>query len=62
MPNNKSPGKEGLKKSFAELFRKKKKKKPLHNCTTKSYQNEKLSTLQSQAVIKLIEKRIRTRT
>ena len=61
MPNNKSPGNDGLKKNFAELFQKKK-KKPLRNCTTKSYQNEKLSTPQSQAVIKLIEKRIRTRT
>ena len=60
MPNNKSPGNDGLKKKFAELFRKK--KKLLRNSTTKSYQNEKLSTPQSQAVIKLIEKRIRTRT
>ena len=47
MSNNKSP---------------EEKKKPLRNSTTKSYQNEKLSTPQSQAVIKLIEKRIRTRT
>ena len=61
MPNNKSPGNDGLKKNFVELFRKKK-NKPLRNITTKSYQNEKLSTPQSQAVIKLIEKRIRTTT
>ena len=33
---------------------------PLCNIITKSYQNGELSTSQRQAVIKLIEKRIRT--
>ena len=49
-------------KKILRNFSRRKKKKPLRNCTTKSYQNEKLSTPQSQAAIKLIEKRIRTRT
>ena len=46
-------------KNFTKRFGKKK-KIPLSNIITKSYQNGELSTSQRQAVIKLIEKRIRT--
>ena len=60
MPNNKSPGNDGLAKEFSETFWKEI-KLPLCNSITKLYQNGELSTSQRQAVMKLIEKRIRTR-
>ena len=60
MPNNKSPWKDGLTKEFYEAFWEEI-KIPLSNSITKLYQNGELSTLERQAVIKLIEKRIRTR-
>ena len=60
MPNNKSPGNDGLTKEFYETFWEEI-KIPLCNSITKSYQNRELSASQRQAVIKLIEKRIRTR-
>ena len=60
MPNNKSPGNDGLTKEFYETFWEEI-KTPLCNSITKSYQNGELSTSQRQDVIKLIEKRISTR-
>ena len=59
MPNNKSSGNEGLTKEFYETWEEIK----ISSCNsiTKSYQNGELSTSQRQAVIKLIEKRTRTR-
>ena len=60
MPNNKSPGNDGLTKEFCERFWEEI-KIPLCKNKTKSYQNGELSISQRQAVIKLIEKRIGTR-
>ena len=56
MPNNKSPGNDGLTKEFYETFWEEI-KIPLCNSITKSYQNGGLSTSQRQAVIKLIDKK-----
>ena len=56
MPNNKSPGNDGLSKKFYETFWEEI-KIPLCNSITKLYQNGQLSTSQRQAVIKLIEKK-----
>ena len=55
MPNNKSPGNDGLTKEFSETFWEEIK---ISSCDSimKSYQNRELSTSQKQAVIKLIEK------
>ena len=55
MPNNKSPGNDGLTKEFYETFWQE--IISLCNSITKSYQNGELSTSQRQAVIKLIEKK-----
>ena len=60
MPNNKSPGNDGLTKEFYENFWEEI-KISLCNSITKSYQNGELITSQRQTVIKLIEKRIKTR-
>ena len=56
MPNNKSPGTDGLTKEFYETFWEEIKTR-LCNSIKKSYQNEELSISQRQAVIKLIEKK-----
>ena len=56
MPNNKSPGNDGLSKKIYETFWEEI-KVPLCNSITKSYQNGELSRSQRQAVIKLIEKK-----
>ena len=56
MPNNKSPGNDGLTKEFYETFWEEI-KTPLCNSIKKSYQNGELSISQRQAVIKLIEKK-----
>ena len=56
MPNNKSPGNDGLTKEIYETFWEEI-KIPLCNSIMKSYQNRELSTLQSPTVIKLIEKK-----
>ena len=56
MPNNKSPGNDGLTKEFYETFWEEI-KIPLCNHITRSYQNGELGTSQRQAVIKLIEKK-----
>ena len=56
MPNNKSPGNDGLTKEFYENFWKEI-EIPLCNTITKSCQNGELSTSQREAVIKLIEKK-----
>ena len=56
MPNNKSPGTDGLRKEFYETFWEEK-KEPLCESITKSYQNGELSRSQKQAVIKLIGKK-----
>ena len=56
MPNNKSPGNDGLAKEFYETFWEEI-KIPLCNNISKSYQNGELSTSQRQTVIKLIEKK-----
>ena len=60
IPNNKSPGNDGLTNQFYETFWEEI-KILLCNSITKTYQNGELKTSQRQAVIKLIEKRIRTR-
>ena len=56
MPNNKSPGNDGLTKEFYETFWEEI-KTPLCNSIKKSYQNGELSISQRQAVIRLIEKK-----
>ena len=56
MSNNKSPGNDDLTKEFYETFWQEM-KIPLCNSITKSYRNGELSTLQRQAVIKLIVKK-----
>ena len=56
MPNNKSPGNDGLSRKIYETFWEEI-KVPLCNSITKSYQNGELSRSQRQAVIKLIEKK-----
>ena len=56
IPNNKSPGNDGLTNQFYETFWEEI-KIPLCNSITKSYQNGELKTSQRQAVIKLIEKK-----
>ena len=60
MSNNKSLGNDGLTKEFCKTFWEEI-KIPLCNSITKSYQSGELSPSQRQTVIKLIEKRIRTR-
>ena len=60
MPNNKSPGNDGLTKEFYENFWEEI-KISLCNSITKSYKNGELITSQRQTVMKLIEKRIKTR-
>ena len=55
MPNNKSPGNDGLTKEFYETFWEEI-EIPLCDSITKSYQNGELSRSQKQAVIKLIKK------
>ena len=55
MPNNKSPGNDGLTKEFYETFWEEI-KISLCDSITKSYQNGELSKSQKQAVIKLIKK------
>ena len=56
MPNNKSPGNDGLTKEFYETFWEEI-KISLCNSITRSCQNGELSTSQRPAVIKLIEKK-----
>ena len=56
MPNNKSPGNDGLTKEFYETFWEEI-KTPLCNSIKKSYQNGELSISQRQTVIKRIEKK-----
>ena len=60
MSNNKSLGNNSLTKEFSENFWEEI-KTPLCNSIMKSYQNGELSISQRQAVIKLIEKKIKTR-
>ena len=56
MPNNKSPGNDGLTKEFYETFWEEI-KTLFCNSIKKSYQNGELSISQRQALIKLIEKK-----
>ena len=58
MPSNKSPGNDGLSKEiylcFYDLIG-----QPLLDCLNFSYEKEELSTSQRQAVITLIEKKVK---
>ena len=56
MPNNESPGNDGLIREFYETFWEEI-KLLFCNSITKSYQNGELSTSQKQVIIKLIEKK-----
>ena len=56
MPNNKSPGNDGLSKEFYETFWEEL-KKPFMLAVKRSYNIKQLSVSQRQAVIKLIEKK-----
>ena len=56
MPNNKSPGNDGLTKEFYKTFLEEI-KIPLCNSITKSYQTGELSISKKQALTKLIEKK-----
>ena len=58
MPNNKSPGNDGITKEFYEAFWDDL-KTPLLLSVNKAFKVEELSTSQKQAVIKLIQKRER---
>ena len=61
MPNNKSPGNDGLTKEFYETFWNELKESFI-NSINLAYQKKALSTSQRQAVIKLIEKKDRDKT
>ena len=54
MPNNKSPGNDGMTNQFYETFWKEMKIPLCNNGITKSYQNGELIILKRQAVIKLV--------
>ena len=56
MPNNKSPGNDGVTKEFYEAFQDDL-KTPLPLSVNKAFKVGELSTSQKQAVIKLIEKK-----
>ena len=56
MPNNKSPGNDGLTKEFYEVFWEDL-KTPLISSFKSAFDKGELSSSQKQAVIKLIEKR-----
>ena len=58
MPNNKSPGNDGLTKEFYEVFWDDL-KTPLISSFKSAFVKGELSNSQKQAVIKLIEKRIK---
>ena len=60
MPNNTSPGNDGITKEFYEAFWHDL-KAPLLLSVNKAFKVEELSTSQKQAVIKLIEKKKRKR-
>ena len=57
MPNDKSPGNDGLTKEFFETFWSEIKKKHFLSCVIHSFDKGKLCTSQRQAIIKLIEDR-----
>ena len=54
MPNNKSPGNDGMTNQFYETIWKEMKIPLCNNGITKSYQNGELIILKRQAVIKLV--------
>ena len=56
MPNDKSPGNDGLNKEFFGKFQSEV-KKPFLSCVLHSFRREKLCTSQRQAIIKLIKKK-----
>ena len=56
MPNEKSPGNDGLTKEFFATFQPKV-KRPFLQCILHSFSEEELCTSQGQAIIKLIEKK-----
>ena len=56
MPNDKSPGNDGLTKEFFETFWSEV-KKPFLLCVLHSFDKEELCTWQRQAIVKLIEKK-----
>ena len=58
MPNNKSPGNDGLTKEFYEVFWEDL-KTPLISSFKSAFDKGELSSSQKQAVIKLIEKNIK---
>ena len=57
MPNDKSPGNDGLTKEFFETFWSEVKKKTFLSCVSHSFDKGELCTSQRQAIIKLIEKK-----
>ena len=60
MPNDKSPGNDGLTKEFFETFWSEVKKTFL-SCVSHSFDKGELCTSQRQAIIKLIEKKTKQR-
>ena len=56
MPNDKSPGNDGLTKDFFEIFWSEV-KKPFLSCVLHSFGKEELCTSQRQAIIKFTEKK-----
>ena len=60
MPNNKSPGNDGLTKEFYEVFWEDL-KTPLTSSFKSAFDKGGLSSSQKQAVIKLLEKKIKTK-
>ena len=58
LPNNKSPGNDGITKEFYEAFWDDL-KTPLLLCVNEAFKGEELSTYQKQAVIKLIEEKVK---
>ena len=59
MPNDKSPGNDGLAKEFFEKFWSEVKKKTVLSCILHSFDKEEPCTSQRQEIIKLIKKRQR---
>ena len=57
MPNDKSPGNDGLTKEFFETFWSEINKKTFLSCVIHSFDKGELCTSQRQAIIKLIKKK-----
>ena len=61
MPNDKSPGNDGLTKEYFETFWSEVKKKTFLSRVLHSFGKEELCTSQRQAIIKLIEKKAKVK-